>query len=81
MSRASPQISEATYTGILPIRCTGTNDLKWQEDIPEKGICAEEVSLGIINALTMSGSNKHQTNKPFKLVPCNLVLGGVRKMA
>ena len=40
-------------------------------------LLGEEVSFGLINALTMSGSNIHQTNKPFKLVLCNLVLGGV----
>ena len=40
-------------------------------------LLGEEFALPIINTLTMSVSNIHQTNIPFKLVFFNIMLGGV----
>ena len=74
LSRASPQIS------VLPIGCTSTSNLKWQEDIPGMGsvLLGKDFTLGIINALTMRvRTHIKQRNKPLKLVFFNLALGGV----
>ena len=60
LSRNSPQIS------VLPIGCTCTSNLKWQEDIPGNGICASR--WRVLFGLWASSMHSQTNNKRLKLV-------------